>query len=515
MSASPPLPDDLSRLDLAVAHHAQARPDAPALRQQGVDGAISFAALEAATAATAQALAARGLRGGDRLMIVTENSIAAVVLTLAAWRAGAIAAPVNARLGGAEIARIAADADPRLVAYCPQGSPDAAAHGADAGAGPLDLGGVAQAWITATRPATPEPMPDPASGAARPAVVLYTTGTTGRAKGVVLGHHNLIYGARASATGRAMGPGDLILGVLPVTHVFGLTSILGAGLLAGAQVWLWPRFDAGGVLEALDQGATVFSGVPQMHAQIMAHAAHAGRARLAPARLRYVSSGAAPLDPEWKRRAEAFYGTALQNGYGMTETTAGATLTANPPGSADTSVGPPLPGCDIRIRPTGADAQVGEVMMRGPNIMLGYFRNAAATAAAFDADGFLHSGDLGRIDAQGRLHIVGRLKELIIRGGFNVYPPEVEAALNDHPDVAQTAVVGRAAAGDEQVIAFVQPRPGTRPDPAALAAHAAARLAGYKRPAQIVLVDALPAAPSGKILKHRLLALFADRLAPP
>jgi acyl-CoA synthetase (AMP-forming)/AMP-acid ligase II len=160
----------------------------------------------------------------------------------------------------------------------------------------------------------------------------------------------------------------------------------------------------------------------------------------------------------------------------------------------------------------GGTADSGEVLARGPNIMKGYYKNPEATAAALDADGWLHTGDLGRIDDTGRLHILGRTKELIIHGGFNVYPPEVEAALNDHPQVIQCAVIGRTVNGDEQVLAFVQAAEGDLPDVDDLRAFAAERLAGYKRPARIIVATALPAAPTGKILKHRLLTHFADQL---
>lgn len=503
------------RLDAFVSHQAATRPRAPVLRPQ--DGpALDFATLDAAVTALADDLAARGLRPGDRLMIVMENAPEAVVLILSALRAGAIAVPVNARLSADEMDRIIAVADARMTAFCDAGSADASAHALRAGAKP----GVAPAMSAAPMlapiafsapcaQARPVPMPD---GPDRPAVILFTTGTTGQAKGVVLTHGNLIFGGGSSARERGMGPGDLILGVLPLTHVFGLTSMLCAALIAGAQIWLWPRFAAGAVLDALGQGVTLFPGVPQMHALIMAEARAQGRATLGSDMLKYVSSGAAPLDPSWKRQAEAFYGTALQNGYGMTECSAGATLTRNPPGDPDTSVGPPLPGVQVTLRPTGGEPGVGEVLIRGPNVMAGYFRDPQATAAVLDQAGFLHSGDLGRIDEQGRLHIVGRLKELIIRSGFNVYPPEVEAALNTHPEVVQSAVIGRPANGNEEVLAFCQIRPGSTVTEAALLDHARAHLTHYKLPSRIVTCDALPAAPTGKVLKHRLLAHFADRL---
>ena len=236
---------------------------------------------------------------------------------------------------------------------------------------------------------------------------------------------------------------------------------------------------------------------------------------LASPSLRYVSSGGAPLDPAWKRKAEAFYGLPLQNGFGMTETSSGASATGNALGSPDISVGPKTPGTDIRIddkAPGGNGNGIGEVQVRGPHVMKGYYRNPVETTKALDRDGWLRTGDLGKIDEIGHIHILGRSKELIIHGGFNVYPPEVEAALNDHPQVIQSAVIGRMKDGDEQVLAFVQIAEGDHVDVEDLRRFVAERLTGYKRPSQIVLGTALPAAPTGKILKHKLLEAFADQL---
>ena len=179
------------------------------------------------------------------------------------------------------------------------------------------------------------------------------------------------------------------------------------------------------------------------------------------------------------------------------------------------SVGPITPGTEAKIdvnAPGGNGVDEGEVLVRGPHLMKGYYRNEAETAKALDADGWLHTGDLGKIDDEGRLYILGRSKELIIHGGFNVYPPEVEAALNDHPQVIQSAVVGRSKDGDEEVLAFVQVSDRDRPDVAELRAFIKERLAGYKMPKHIVLTGALPAAPTGKLLKHKMIETFADQL---
>jgi acyl-CoA synthetase (AMP-forming)/AMP-acid ligase II len=346
------------------------------------------------------------------------------------------------------------------------------------------------------------------------AAILYTTGTTGDPKGVMLTHLNLLYAGRQSAELRGMTANDLIYGVLPMTHVFGLASIISAAAYAGAAILFEPRFSAARLYEALQNGVTLFSGVPQMHAHLMQHAYELGVKQLPGNTLRYVSSGAAPLDPVWKRKAENFYGVALQNGYGMTETTAGTCITSNEIGDPDISVGRPLPGVEVRIDEDveGGGNGSGEILTRGPHVMKGYFRNPQETDKVLDSKGWMHTGDIGKVDEEGRLHVLGRSKELIIRGGFNIYPPEVEMVLNEHPEVIQSAVIGRCIANDEQVLAFCQVIPEAAVTPEALRKFAADRLAPYKLPALIVLATELPAAPTGKIIKHMLLDTFKANL---
>jgi acyl-CoA synthetase (AMP-forming)/AMP-acid ligase II len=229
-----------------------------------------------------------------------------------------------------------------------------------------------------------------------------------------------------------------------------------------------------------------------------------------------VSSGGAPLDPAWKREAEAFYGLPLQNGYGLTESTSGACMTRNALGDPDISVGVPMTGSALRVNLEAAGANpeegIGEVEIGGGQVMLGYFRDPEATAAVMCEDGWLRTGDLGRMDDKGRLHLVGRSKEMIIHSGFNVYPVEVEAALTEHPGVVLAAVVGRRTEGNEEVVGFVTCAPGAGLSEAVLRDFLKDRLAPYKVPARIVIAEALPAAPTGKILKARLLEHFAGAL---
>ncbi len=489
-----------------LAEQVRLRPDATAFSDSG-GAKWSFADLSKAVAEVATHLQASGVEPRDRVMILSENCCAAVAAMLAASTLGAIAVPVNARMSAGEVERILSHARPAAALFTSAISPEAEAHAARLEAAEI-TGAFGRLHIAAPYASNPD-APDGV------AVLLYTTGTTGDPKGVMLTHGNVLFGGKSSAELRDMGPGDVIYGVLPMTHVFGLASVMTAALFAGAAVRLEARFSAAKLYEALRAGVTRLSAVPQMHALVMQYAKEQGLERLGSDALQYVSSGAAPLDPEWKRKAEAFYGVALQNGYGMTETTAGVCATKNSQlGDPDISTGPPLPGVEVRIDesvPGGSDG-LGEVLARGPNIMLGYYRNPEETAKVLDTEGWMHTGDMGRLDARGFLHIEGRSKELIIHGGFNVFPPEVEAALNAHPQVVQSAVIGRRVSSDEEVLAFVQTAVGDVPDEAELKSFVRGQLAGYKCPVQIIAVEALPAAPTGKILKHKLLSEFADRL---
>ncbi len=489
-----------------LTHQAATRPEAPAL-SDSIGTAWTYADFDRAARAAAWTLRDAGVKPQDRVLMLSENCAAAVALIYACWHLDAVAVPVNARLTTAEVQRVLDHAKPAVVVGTTAVSQEAAAHLAA-------LGGVEKSDdfgdIHLAQHSRSNPDPD-LQGVA---VLLYTTGTTGTPKGVMLTHDNLVFQGKAVAELRQMSGDDVLYGVLPITHVIGLTSVLMAACRSGAHIWMEPRFAADKYFAAIKQGVTLLSGVPQMHALVMQYTREQGMERLGENRLRYVSSGGAPLDPAWKRKAEAFYGLPLQNGYGMTETTAAVSITHNPIGNPDISTGPPLPGVEVRIDesvPGGGDG-AGEVLVRGPLVMRGYFRNPEETAKVLDADGWMHTGDLGQLDEGGNLHILGRSKELIIHGGFNVYPPEVEAALNDHPAVIQSAVIGRMEDGDEKVLAFVQVADLDAVSVEDLRAFAAERLTGYKRPVRIILAMSLPAAPTGKILKHKLLETFADQL---
>lgn len=462
-------------------------------------------------------LARIGVRPGDRVMVVGENSPAMAMALFAVTTAGAWVVNVNARLSAREIGAIRAHSGARRVIYLLEASPDARAHAqADAGATPF--GG--EAWgACAISASNEDAVPEAPTGDAAldVAALLYTTGTTGEPKAVMLTHANLLFIARNSQVLRHLVPEDRVLGLLPLSHVYGMASVGLGSLMSGASIHFQARFGpAAAAAWIRDEGLTVCQGVPAMYAKLVQHLRAQGATRFEAPALRFLYAGGSPLALELKRDVEAFFGLPLHNGYGLTE--ASPTLTQTRPESPrdDVSVGPAIPGVELRlVDREGRDVpegDVGELWARGPNVMKGYFRNPEATAQALKAGGWLATGDLARRDASGAYFIEGRSKELIIRSGFNVFPVEVEAVLNAHPSVGQSAVVGRSVDGDEEVVAFVEAAAGASIDEQALQAHCAAQLAPYKRPARIVVLAALPAAPSGKVLKGQL-ARMARELA--
>jgi long-chain acyl-CoA synthetase len=481
-----------ARIDAIVRRHAAATPDAPALREDG--RTLSYAELEREIDACAAWLRGCKVQAGERVMLVSENCIAQVAALFAISSLDAWVVNVNARLTGPELDAIRSHCGARVVLYTVAASPDAAAHAAQARAPVHAHGGLVASLHTDS--VAPEPV------AAQPvAALLYTTGTTGNPKGVMLSHRNLLFVAAVSSRLRGLAPADLAYGVLPVSHVYGLTSVLLGTLYAGACLRLAPRFTPRAMLDAIrGEGLTVVQGVPAMYARLLELCAAEGIEAPLGSNLRFAYAGGSPLDPTLKRELEGLLGVPLHNGYGLTEAAPTVSQTRLDAPRADTSVGHAIPGVEVRVE--GPD---GKLFVRGPNVMQGYYRDADGTAAVLSRDGWLDTGDLARQDPDGALFIAGRSKELIIRSGFKVYPLEVETVLNAHPAVTQSAVVGRALAdGNEEVVAFVQPAAGSVPALDELESWAAARLAPYKRPARIVLMAVLPAAASGKVLKHKL-----------
>ncbi|MFK7875866.1 MAG: class I adenylate-forming enzyme family protein [Paracoccaceae bacterium] len=475
-------------------HQAQTRPDARAF-SDGLGTNWSWKQAAEAAQDACQALQNAGVKPGDRVILLAENCCAAAAFLFGASILGAPIVPFNARQTPGELDRVIAHAEPAAIVMLSKISPDAQAHATRMNASRIT--GRFGAVHIAQGTGTPDPLDDVA-------VILYTTGTTGDPKGVMLTHGNMRFGGKTSATLRWMTPDDVIYGALPISHVFGLASVVTAATFIGAYVRFEARFSAEKLYHALLDDVTLLSAVPQMHALLMQYVKEQGLDQLRGSKLRYVSSGGAPLDPDWKHRAEAFYGVPLQNGYGMTETTAGIAATQHLTRNDDISCGPALP--DVEIQAT-AD---GQLRTRGPHVMQGYFRAPDLTADVLDPDGWFSTGDLGQIDETGRVTILGRLKELIIHGGFNVYPPEVEAVLSDHPQIIQAAVIGHIVEGDEKIFAFCQVAPDDAPSENDLAAWVKERLVGYKRPWRILCAESLPAAATGKILKHKLKDAFSE-----
>lgn len=468
----------------------------------------TYAELAAAIDHTAAQLRAWQLRPGDRLAVVGENCVAQVVLSFAAADVDAWIVHINGRLTAREVDAVLEHSGARRAVYlATPASPETAAH---ATRHPASVAMPAEAplglWLVGALNADCVPEPVHTAGEQQVAALLYTTGTTGNPKGVMLTHRNLLFIAAVSSTLRGLTPDDRAYGVLPITHVYGLTSVMLGTLYAGACLYLCPRFTPDGLLAALrDHRLTIVQGVPAMYARLLERLGGAATpdSPPLPTHLRFAYAGGSPLPPSLKMQVEQLLGLPLHNGYGLTETSPTVSQTRLDRPRNDTSVGHAIPGIEVRVA-TGDDG-VGELWVRGPNVMRGYYREQALTATVLDADGWLNTGDMARQGEDGALFIVGRTKELIIRSGFNVYPLEVETVLNAHPAVTQSAVVGRPAAdGDEQVLAFVELDPRHPVTMDALHLYLRDQLAPYKRPARIIAMDALPAAASGKILKARL-----------
>ena len=466
---------------------------------------ITYGDLRGAVTEMADLLREHGVRPGDRVILLAENcgtySVAVLALsTLDAWTI-----PLNARASTQEVDNVIAHSGARCVIATTGVSPAAKQHAERLNAKSIGKTIAGDVVVSPANDAGGEPVSE---GADQVAAMLYTSGTSGAPKGVMLTHRNLLVVAEAGVEMRKVQPEDQVLFVLPGTHVFAFSSLLLMMFNAGGSMRFLPRFDPALVLDAFRKDVTLFTAVPQMYALILKHCHEQGIKQME-TNLRYVSSGGSPLDPSWKKMIEHIFGLPMHNGYGLTEAApiVAATLPENPP--TDDTVGLPMPGVEVKLRNQN-DEGVGELLARGDNIMKGYYKNPEATAEAITEDGFLCTGDLARIGDDGSIYIVGRCKELIIHSGFNVYPPEVEAALNAHPAVTQAAVVGRARDGNEDVLAFVTLKNEISADD--LKAFLGEQLVRYKIPHHIVIAAKLPQAATGKILKNKLIDTFSDEL---
>ncbi len=495
------------RVEEIVAIQALQSPDRLALIEE--HRSWNYGELQCTIEGHAKRLAQCGVRPHDRVMLVCENSLSAIALYFACASLNAWPVIVNARVSAREIDEIHAHCQSRLMVFTVGSSRHAKEHAARCGAAAPELSGPGTIAVSPLREnAEPEPAED--DGPSEVAAIIYTTGTTGRPKGIVLTHRNLLFVARATAEARRLTPEDRVYATLPISHSLGLSGVLLGSLLSGAAVHLPPRFDPPRILSALGHaGISVTIGTPSMYALLAEYATRNGLAPIAAPALRLISSAGAPLDPSTKAQAEAAFGQTLHNGYGISECGPSIALTSLDAPRSDCSVGRLLPGVEAKL--VGASDEngqtaIGELWVRSPGVMKGYYGAPEETREAIDAEGWFRTGDLARME-EDHLFIVARAKEMIVRFGFNVYPAEVEAVLNAHPDVARSAVIGRAGNGTEEIVAFVQPAARAKPTPAELADYAGARLASYKRPSEVILVGEMPMSPNGKIRKAQLHSL--------
>ncbi|PLA45398.1 long-chain-fatty-acid--CoA ligase [Micrococcus luteus] len=450
------------------------QPDAVALRIG--EARMTYRELDQVTAATAGWLRHRGVGPGDRVAVLLPNVPAFVVVYEALMRLGAVMVPLNPLFTARELGYFLEDSGARMLWAMPgQPAVDEAAGNVDVEVVTLDLEAVgrecAAEGIAPVTEITPRGPDDDA-------VLLYTSGTTGRPKGARLTHTNLRSNAMATATGLGrLGPDDVVFAALPMFHVFGLSVVLNGAVFAGSTLSLMPRF------EPAD-----FS------------------------RLRMPLSGGASLPVETLRAAEKLYGVPVLEGYGLSENAGACFFNPVDAPTRPGTVGRPMDGFEFRIVamdgievPEEDLATSGELRIRGEGIMAGYWGPPEDTAAAFDQDGWFRTGDIARRDEAGYVMIVDRLKDVIIRGGMNVYPREVEEILYEHPDVVEAAVVGVPDERlGEEIAAFVSLAPGSAVTGEELQAFAAERLARYKQPREVTVLDGLPKNATGKILRREL-----------
>ena len=486
----------------ALARWASETPEAQALSDG--NGALSYGQFAANVETIATWLGKQGVLPGERIFVVGENSVALACLIFAAGRAGITAVLENARRAPNETDMVLAHCAPRLVIFLFSNSDSAKVHAARHGAKAMQFPPLGEFAVLDR----PDRAAEREQGGERAAVIIYTTGTTGKPKGVMLPQRALDFISTRMQDLRFVTPKDSVYGILPITHVMGLASVLSGALASGARLHLVARFSAEHCVNYIrENGVTMLQGAPAMFAKIVDHCRARGIKQLEG--VRFIGSGGAPIDPAIKQESECLFGVPLHNGYGLTE---GASIawTRFEDSDRDDTVGRALPGVEIRIEKKSPEDEVGELWARGPNIMTGYFRDPARTAEVLTADGWFNTQDLARISPDGRVYIVGRTKDIIIHSGFNVYPLEVELALSTHPDVLHCAVIGRPVKGNEEVVAFVELAHGARATADALGAFLSERLSPYKRPSQIVIMDSLPTAANGKVLKSALVPPAQD-----
>ncbi|WP_340536886.1 long-chain-fatty-acid--CoA ligase [Nocardioides sp. GXZ039] len=481
---------------------AERMPENPALRL-GED-ITTYAELATATERVAGLLAAHGVGPGDRVAVMIPNIPEFAVVYFGALRTGAVVVPMNPLLKAREISYYLADSGARVLLAWPASVQDASA-GAERVDHPVTVVTVDPDGFVAGLSEQKSVAGVVGREDLDTAVILYTSGTTGQPKGAELTHGNLMANVEATQHDLlGLVPDDVVFGGLPLFHSFGQTCTLNTATSIGASLLLLPRFDARRAVEELaTQRATVFAGVPTMYAAILG----LDDAPELPD-LRICVSGGAALPVEVLRRFESRFGCEILEGYGLSETSPVASF--NRPGATRPgTIGVPITGVEMRTvdkdgAPVGV-GEVGEIAIRGHNVMKGYWNKPSETAAVLSEDRWFRTGDMGTVDADGYFAIVDRLKDLIIRGGFNIYPREIEEVLYEHPAVAEAAVIGLPHAElGEEVGAAVTLRPGAVVTEAELRDHVKTQVAPYKYPRHVWFTAALPKGPTGKIVKREI-----------
>ena len=483
-------------LDTAAADEGRA-----ALRMD--DAVLTYGEFRDAAQKVAGSLQARGVSPGDRVGLVLPNVVSFPVVFYGALLAGAAVVPMNPLLKAREIEYYLRDSGARVVvALAPSAEPAVEAAGT-VGIEAVTVGAALPQELMDAAPLTRavERADDDL------AVILYTSGTTGQPKGAELTHANLVGNARTTAdTLLESSDDDVIMGCLPLFHVFGLTCGLNAAVLRGSLLTLIPRFDGAKALSVIERdGVTIFEGVPTMFAGML-HSEDAGAHDVSS--LRLCVSGGSAMPVEVMRSFEETFGCIVLEGYGLSETSPVASFNHPHAERRPGSIGTPIAGVEMRLvdddgKDVG-DGEVGEIAIRGENVMKGYWQRPEETAKAIP-DGWFRTGDMGKRDDDGYYFIVDRKKEMIIRGGYNVYPREIEEVLYEHPAVAEAAVVG--VPDDkmgEEVGAAVVLKEGQEVDADELRDFVKERVANYKYPRKIWFPDELPKGPTGKILKREV-----------
>jgi long-chain acyl-CoA synthetase len=490
-----------ANLATILTNAAEQHPDRPALKLD--DAVFDYKTLDEASARVATLLKSKGIEPGDRVGIMLPNVPYFPVAYYGILRAGGVVVPMNVLLKGREVGFYLSDPEAKLVLAWHDFGEAAEAGAAEAGADVILVKpGEIEQEIFAHEPS--REVVDRAGDDT--AVILYTSGTTGKPKGAELTHDNLRRNAEVSRSLHDLGPEDVILGALPLFHSFGQTCSMNAAISRGALLTMLPRFEPGKALEIIQRdGVTVFMGVPTMYGAMLHDPAREG-ADLS--KLRVCVSGGASLPVELMREFEEAFGCIILEGYGLSETSPVASFNHADRERKAGSIGTPIEGVEMKVvddegndQPQG---EVGEIVIRGHNVMKGYWRRPEETEEAMRG-GWFHTGDMAKVDEDGYFFIVDRKKDLIIRGGYNVYPREIEEVLYEHPAIREAAVVGVPHDDlGEEVGAAVVLKDGESVDADDLKAYVKEQVAAYKYPRQVWFVDELPKGPTGKILKREI-----------